>query len=734
MNICERNMKIKIWLLSVMSCLICCCTDVEAQVIENPLFDRTDTPLFHIDKIEMTNDSTFMYFTYSAEAGTLANISSNAYIEDVLNGKKYIICKSEGIPFAPYKRGFPYAEKCLVKLTFPYINKTNKINLIELEQEEGFNIYGISLVESYQEKNSITSVEQITALLNKADFFYTAHNYTKALEYEIQAMKIIKFLYGYKSLEYAMSLNRISLYYANGKKFDDAIRYGEEALMIVDDTNSQYDVFLSNLAFSYAGKKDYDKAVKYLKKSLDIRKSIILNELKKLSADERYIYIQDKYFNNLLSEYMFFLAKAEDKSSLSELYNLSLLYKGVVARKDDLMDNDTWKDIQNSLNNDELAIEFISPTNFVNDTVKIFYALTIRKGYKAPHIIELFNGEEFEDSMLASYSRFDKNLKIGKMIWRKLEKELAGVENVFFSPTNILNVIAIEYLPLNSSVNYNNKFNFFRVSSTRNLKHKAVSRCYKKAVLYGGLNYNENTIEVVENKTRSGFDLLSNSDDEVQEVYNYLKQKGCNCTVYNAEYGTEETFKSLSNQNVDIIHIASHGAYVKTEKINQEIESNNLIFLEKDENEMSYYQDKALSHSFLVLSNGNRLSQRGDVHNKEDGIITAKEISQMNLQNVDLVTLSACETALGEFGEDDSILGLSKGFKIAGVNTILMTLNKVDDEAAKILMVEFYRNLMSGKTKLQSLKDAQMHLRKVENGKYDDPKYWASFIMLDGLN
>ena len=60
-------------------------------------------------------------------------------------------------------------------------------------------------------------------------------------------------------------------------------------------------------------------------------------------------------------------------------------------------------------------------------------------------------------------------------------------------------------------------------------------------------------------------------------------------------------------------------------------------------------------------------------------------------------------------------------------------LNKVDDEATRILMVEFYKNLMSGKTKQQSLKNAQQFLRSVENGKYDNPKYWASFIMLDGI-
>ena len=62
-----------------------------------------------------------------------------------------------------------------------------------------------------------------------------------------------------------------------------------------------------------------------------------------------------------------------------------------------------------------------------------------------------------------------------------------------------------------------------------------------------------------------------------------------------------------------------------------------------------------------------------------------------------------------------------------------MSLDKVDDKATRTLMVEFYRNLVNGKSKRESLKEAQHYLRKVEKGKYDDPKYWASFIMLDGL-
>lgn len=82
----------------------------------------------------------------------------------------------------------------------------------------------------------------------------------------------------------------------------------------------------------------------------------------------------------------------------------------------------------------------------------------------------------------------------------------------------------------------------------------------------------------------------------------------------------------------------------------------------------------------------------------------------------------------------DGVYGLQRGFKLAGVKTLIMSLWKIPDEATKILMVEFYKNLMGGKTKQQSLNDAQNYLRKIENGKYDKPYYWASFIILDGFN
>ena len=148
-----------------------------------------------------------------------------------------------------------------------------------------------------------------------------------------------------------------------------------------------------------------------------------------------------------------------------------------------------------------------------------------------------------------------------------------------------------------------------------------------------------------------------------------------------------------------------------------------------------FLEDKPMTRSGLLFSGCNRVFRHEQIpEGEEDGILTAHEIAMLDLRGLDLVVLSACQTGLGDVISGEGVFGLQRGFKKAGANTILMSLNKVDDEATRMLMVEFYRNLMNGKTKRQSLKDAQQYLRKVDNGKYDAPKYWASFIMLDGID
>ena len=113
----------------------------------------------------------------------------------------------------------------------------------------------------------------------------------------------------------------------------------------------------------------------------------------------------------------------------------------------------------------------------------------------------------------------------------------------------------------------------------------------------------------------------------------------------------------------------------------------------------------------------------------EDGILTAKEISGMDLRSTDMVVLSACQTGLGEI-TDEGVFGLQRGFKKAGVHTIIMSLWSVDDNATKLIMTEFYSNLIKGMTKREAFLKAQRTLKTTAG--FENPRFWAAFIMLDG--
>ena len=114
----------------------------------------------------------------------------------------------------------------------------------------------------------------------------------------------------------------------------------------------------------------------------------------------------------------------------------------------------------------------------------------------------------------------------------------------------------------------------------------------------------------------------------------------------------------------------------------------------------------------------------------ENGILTAKEISMLNFQNLDLIVLSACQTGLGEIKED-GVFGLQRAFKKAGAHTLILSLWNVSDKATQLMMSSFYSNLLEGKNRYDAFKSAQRTVQNSEN--MSNPYFWASFILLDDI-
>lgn len=112
---------------------------------------------------------------------------------------------------------------------------------------------------------------------------------------------------------------------------------------------------------------------------------------------------------------------------------------------------------------------------------------------------------------------------------------------------------------------------------------------------------------------------------------------------------------------------------------------------------------------------------------QNNGTLTVGELYDIKL-NVDLVTLSACETALGKIANGDDVVGFTRGFLYAGASSIVSSLWQVDDAATADLMVGFYANL-NKKDKRSALRDAQLATKS----RYKHPYYWAAFQITGSL-
>ena len=145
-------------------------------------------------------------------------------------------------------------------------------------------------------------------------------------------------------------------------------------------------------------------------------------------------------------------------------------------------------------------------------------------------------------------------------------------------------------------------------------------------------------------------------------------------------------------------------------------------------------EDKSLLRCGLCFAGANQFlrEMKNPADGQDEGILNALEIAQTDLRGLDLVVLSACQTALGDVVNGEGVFGLQRGFKKAGTRSILMSLWKVDDDITQLLMTEFYRAWTSSPkmTKTAALKAAQEKVKE----KYPNPHDWAGFILLDALD
>ncbi len=519
-------------------------------------------------------------------------------------------------------------------------------------------------------------------------------------------------------------------------------------------------IFINNLVANHTNDDNvlsiaYDNAL-FCKKLTLVCSLLIDRSFNKLTDET----IKHDYqtYKDLKAKFNFKTEDQSDKNVLKQ--KLTKLEKRLIEyfpNIGDLINNGSisWKEVQKSLGEDEIAIEYcyIPQMEKYPDLQMYYGAFILQKGFNYPKLITLVNEDDVEDLF---YERDVDELFINdlysstkaknlyEMLWQKLVPYLDGIKTVYYSPTGPLANLNFDVLRGEDGKMLNEKYKMVRVSSTANICEMKVKEKeqFHSSVLYGNIKYDESTSEM--EKASSAYNEFSGieiqpelayrsenergkwgpipaTETEINDIGKLLSQKKIMVIKYEENAANEESFKALSGKSPDIIHLATHGFVIDTP---QRAEQNKFVAT------TNFYSQKEsyMLWAGLMLAGGNNVWQGNfNLSNVEDGILTADEISRLDLSNTKLVVLSACETAKGKIDPVDGVYGLQRAFKMAGVQTIVMSLWKVQDDATSLLMTQFYTYLTDGVERHQALWKAMMDVRE----KYPDPYYWAGFIMLD---
>lgn len=389
----------------------------------------------------------------------------------------------------------------------------------------------------------------------------------------------------------------------------------------------------------------------------------------------------------------------------------------------------TFASLKQNLREDEVMLDFFPYYEFISyDTYHVYYAVSITtKESQVPKFLKLCRVEQI-DELLRNSKLYDaKNLVFYSEIWKKIERYISKKKKILISPTLNLNKVNLGAISCGAK-RLGDVYQLASISSLNSLfKWDCVKENTKKSIaLFGGMDYDAsisvNKKNVQDSSKikldRSGFDYLPETLNEVTDISNLLAGV-MNTTVYSGQKATESQFKLLSSHSPSVIHISTHGFYLKGKGLKAPFFKNLSL-----SSKITYKMSKC----GLLFSGANNAWNgiyAQDV--EEDCILTAAEVEKMDLSDTELVVLSACDTGLGDCESIDGVYGLSRAFKIAGAHTIVMTLWKVNDLVTKEFMCEFYAQIKEGLEYHEAFRIAQKKLRL----KYQDPLLWAPFVIID---
>ncbi len=674
-----------------------------------------------------------------------------------------------------------YYLNCLLNMAVVYSQKHEYTLAIKYFEETA------PLLEKIAGRNSR---EYFLLNLNFGNCYNKVGNYKEAQQRFSEAIGIADSLYGNLHEFYALAANGLSWSYYNFGQENDALDCTLKSFNAISNTLS--------LAVSYLTEEELGQ----FKASLDH----VLTDLFRMSHNysrnnsaSSMAYNQALFLKGYLLSAIIktkktalqnpetkqlFLKFQEKNKSLTELLSkpktersgqiemedtIHSLQKEMVLKMKTLdfdFNKTDWSVVQKKLSSQSAAIEFV---DYFDSEIKenhYYSALILKTDQKAPIFVKLFSEIQLDSIITAANERKSEYVNklytiadrgaagieapkksLYELIWKPLEKELAGIKTIYFSPGGLLHRINLDAIPISETETLADKYQLIALNSTRQLVIPTqVKIANNDAILYGGIQFeqdstNQNNEPILASRSRGMlsfssvdttlrggiWNYLSGTEREVSSIEKIMQDAGVKTTLKKGYFATEESFKTIGANNSaspKILHIATHGYFFPDPK--EQSKSSGL----SGQNEPVFkISDHPMLRSGLIMAGGNAAWQgKQTFEGKEDGILTAYEISQMNLSNTELVVLSACETGLGDIQGNEGVYGLQRAFKIAGAKYLIMSLWQVPDKQTSLLMTTFYKKWLEDKMTIpDAFHAAQKELREIGL----DPYQWAGFVLVE---
>ncbi|MGD1959723.1 MAG: CHAT domain-containing protein [Fulvivirga sp.] len=371
-----------------------------------------------------------------------------------------------------------------------------------------------------------------------------------------------------------------------------------------------------------------------------------------------------------------------------------------------------FNEIKSKLTIGEAIVDLIRLRKFdqkFTDEVK-YLALIIKPESTTPEYVVIDNGAELEGRYYKFYNNaVHKKLKDEysyRQFWLEIDAKLAGIKKLYLSADGIYNQININTLSMQDGNYVLSNYETTLVSNSRNIKVLERQNTSKSAVLIGNPPFG------------GAISPLPSTKVELDNVAKQLTAGGYRPAKYTDTKATETNLKAVNSPR--ILHIATHGYFLKDEQIRSD-----KVFGISAESA----RNNPLLRSGILLKDAEKTidDNNPSLESSDNGILTAYEALNLDLDKTELVVLSACETGTGDVKAGEGVYGLQRAFLAAGANGLIMSLWKVDDIATQELMSLFYKYWIRYNDRSKAFRQAQDEIK----AKYTSPYYWGAFVMIE---